>query len=133
MNPMPRAGSRRPATGPATRREYFLDALRERRNTINIGDSWLFSPDVAAAAHVSRRTIKVQSGAVLLLASDGFLTLASDYGAYSPDSLMQAAIDRGLDVLGEELRAIENTDADGAKFPRFKTSDDSTALLLKVT
>ena len=117
----------------ATDRQHHIDVLRARRNRINSGDYWLFSPDVAAASHVSRRMVKVQPGAHLLLASDGFLALASDYGAYSVDSLMQACLDRGVDVLGEELRAIEDGDARGEKFSRFKTSDDATALLLKVS
>jgi len=46
---------------------------------------------------------------------------------------MAAAMSRGLAVLGEELRAIEAGDSGGDKFPRFKKSDDATALLLKVT
>ena len=69
----------------------------------------------------------------MLLASDGFLALASDYGAYSADSLMAAAMAKGLKALGEELRAIEAGDAGGDKFPRFKKSDDATALLLKIS
>jgi hypothetical protein len=116
----------------ATDRQHHIDVLRARRNRINSGDYWLFSPDAAAASHVSRRVVKVRPGAQLLLASDGFLALASDYGAYSADSLMQACLDRGVDVLGEELRAIEDGDARGEKFPRFKKSDDATALLLAV-
>jgi hypothetical protein len=116
----------------ATDRARHMDVLRSRRNQINSGDYWLFSPDAGAASHVSRRIVKVQPGAHLLLASDGFLALASDYGAYSADSLMQACLDRGVDVLGEELRAIEDGDARGEKFPRFKKSDDATALLLAV-
>ena len=32
----------------------------------------------------------------------------------------------------QELRAIENEDALGEKFARFKKSDDSTALLLEI-
>jgi len=67
----------------------------------------------------------------LLLATDGFLALASDYGAYGVDGLMAAAMDKGLAVLGEELRAIEAGDAGGDTFPRFKKSDDATALLLR--
>jgi hypothetical protein len=43
-----------------------------------------------------------------------------------------AALDKGLAALGDELRAIEAGDATGAKFPRFKKSDDATALLLKL-
>ncbi len=115
---------------PSTDRAQFIDALRATRNRINSGSYWLFSPDVNAASHVSRRIIRCAPGAMLLLASDGFLALASDYGAYSADTLMAAAQDKGLAALGEELRAIEAGDASGAKFPRFKTSDDATALLL---
>jgi hypothetical protein len=113
-------------------RQEFIGALRRRRNRINSGDSWLFSPDVKAAAHAARRVIKVAPTSHLLLATDGFLALASDYGAYSADSLMAAALDKGLVALGEELRAIEANDTSGDKFPRFKKSDDATALLLRL-
>jgi hypothetical protein len=111
-------------------RQEFIGALRRRRNRINSGDSWLFSPNVKAAAHVSRRVMKTASH--LLLATDGFLALATDYGAYSADSLMAAALNKGLVALGQELRAIEADDAGGDKFPRFKKSDDATALLLRI-
>jgi hypothetical protein len=114
-------------------RPEFLDALRGARNRINSGSTWLFSPDVKAASHAARRVVKALPGTLLLLASDGFLALASDYGAYGADSLMNAAVKNGLKALGEELRAIEAGDAGGDKFPRFKKSDDATALLLRLT
>ena len=114
-------------------RPEFLGMLRSARNRINSGNSWLFSPEVKAASHVSRRVLKVVPGTALLLASDGFLALASDYGAYSADSLMTAALSKGFKALGEELRAIEAGDAGGDRFPRFKKSDDATALLLRVS
>ena len=114
-------------------RPEFIGALRSSRNRINSGAYWLFSPDARAAAHVSRRAIKASPGAMLLLATDGFLALASDYGAYSADGLMAAALSKGLAGLGEELRAIEAGDVGGDKFPRFKKSDDATAILLKIS
>jgi hypothetical protein len=117
---------------PATERQHHMEGLRARRNQINSGNYWLFSPEPKAAAHVSRRVVKLAPGALILLASDGFLALASDYGAYNTDTLLAAAQNKGLAALGEELRAIEAGDADGVKFPRFKKSDDSTALLLKL-
>lgn len=120
-----------PASGLS--RPEFLGALRATRNRVNSGSSWLFSPDAKAASHASRRIVKTAPGTRLLLASDGFLALASDYGAYGADSLMQAAVEKGLEALGEELRAIEAGDAVGDKFPRFKKSDDATALLLRLT
>jgi hypothetical protein len=113
-------------------RQEFIGTLRAARNRINSGNDWLFSPDVKAASHVSRRVMKTASGSTVLLATDGFLALASDYGAYSADSLMAAAMSNGLAALGEELRAIEAGDGGGDKFPRFKKSDDATALLLKM-
>jgi hypothetical protein len=120
-----------PASG--LRRPEFIDALRAARNRINSGNNWLFSPDVRAASHVSRRMVKAQPGSTVLLATDGLVALVSDYGAYSTDGLMAAALDKGLAALGEELRAIEAGDVGGDKFPRFKKSDDATGLLLRVT
>jgi hypothetical protein len=120
-----------PASGLS--RPEFIDSLRANRNRINSGTAWLFSPDVGAASHASRRVVKAAPGSIVLLASDGFLALASDYGAYSADTLMTAAMTRGLKALGEELRAIEAGDAGGDRFPRFKKSDDATALLLKLS
>jgi Protein phosphatase 2C len=120
-----------PASG--INRPEFLVPLRAARNRINSGTYWLFSPDVKAAAHVSRRIVKAAPGSVILLASDGLLALASDYGAYNADSLMAAAMEKGLAALGEELRAIEAGDAGGDRFPRFKKSDDATGLLLKLS
>jgi hypothetical protein len=120
-----------PAAG--INRPEFLTVLRSSRNRINSGEYWLFSPDVKAATHASRRVVKVAPGSTILLASDGLLALASDYGAYNADSLMAAAMGKGLKALGEELRAIEAGDALGDKFPRFKKSDDATGLLLKLS
>ncbi len=106
--------------------------LRAARNRINSGRNWLFSPDVRAAGHVSRHHLSLQKDALLLIASDGFLALVSDYGAYSIQALMAAAVAKGLAALGAELRAIEDQDPLGEKFPRFKKSDDATAVLLRV-
>ena len=106
--------------------------LRAARNRINAGKNWLFSPDVRAASHVSHQTLSLEAGTSLLIASDGFLALATDYDAYDAAGLMAAAKSKGLAALGQELRAIEDSDATGTQFSRFKKSDDATALLLKV-
>jgi serine/threonine protein phosphatase PrpC len=113
-------------------REEFLPALRASRNRVNTGSEWLLAPDAACAAHAKSAQSDVGADSVLLLASDGFLALASDYQRYSPGALFDAAQEKGLQALGEELRAIETADPGGVQFPRFKTSDDATALLLRV-
>jgi serine/threonine protein phosphatase PrpC len=106
--------------------------LRAARNRINSDGNWLFSPDVRAAKHAARQTVTVREGARLLLASDGFLALVSDYDAYDIAGVMEAISTKGLAALGEELRAIEKNDATGTRFFRFKASDDATALLLQL-
>ena len=110
----------------------YLPLLRSERNRMNSGKRWAFSPDPRAAEHVHEANVQAAQGSHLLLASDGFLALVSDYGAYKSDALFQKALKDGLGGLGEQLRAIEEADAEGRKFPRFKKSDDATAVLLKL-
>ena len=113
-------------------RQEFIGHLRKARNFVNSGGNWLFSPDHRAADHVSHQLIAAPPEGQLLLASDGFLALVGDYGAYDAASLMTAARDKGLAALGQELRAIEEADPLGDKYARFKKSDDATAVLLKI-
>jgi serine/threonine protein phosphatase PrpC len=125
-----RASDRGPAE-PAVRDEY-LPALRMSRNLVNTGDEWLFAPDATCASHAKSAETEVAPGTTVLLASDGFLALMSDYGRYTPEQLYAAAQAEGLQKLGQELRAIELADSKGFAFPRFKSSDDATALLLRI-
>jgi serine/threonine protein phosphatase PrpC len=120
--------------GPAAAgvRDRFLPALRASRNRVNTGDEWLFAPDAGCAEHAKQARVKIAAGAHVLLASDGFLALASDYDPYTPETLLAAAEVHGLSALGKELRMIEAADPDGLKFPRFKRSDDATAILLAI-
>lgn len=120
-----------PAAG--INRPEYLAALRKVRNYTNSEKGhWAFAPEMAAADHVSRQDYAAPAGSLLLLASDGFLALASDYERYDGESLIRAAEERGLEMLGEELREIETGDPEGKRFARFKTHDDATAILLRV-
>jgi protein phosphatase 2C-like protein len=110
----------------------YLPLLRRERNRMNSGKRWAFSPDPKAAEHVNAAHVQAEKGAHLMLASDGFLALVSDYGAYRPEALFAAALKKGLAPLGEELRLIEDNDPEGREFPRFKKSDDATAVLLQL-
>ena len=85
----------------------------------------------ASAAGMTYRRAAVAAGDELLLMSDGFSALIDAYNAHTPDSLFAAVRQRGLAALAIELRAIEAGDA-GSRFPRFKRSDDATALWLRI-
>ncbi len=115
-------------------RAEFLPHIQAARNKVNTrAGGWLFSPDRRAADHASFRRVAAPVGTLVLLSTDGFLALASDYGAYDAHSLVAAAQTKGLKVLGEELRAIEEGDVEGRRYPRLKKSDDATAVLLRLT
>ncbi|MEZ6022224.1 MAG: hypothetical protein R3C16_02145 [Hyphomonadaceae bacterium] len=88
--------------------------------------------DPTCAAHARTWSLDLARPAHLLLMTDGFAALADQYGAYDAAGLVRAALHKGLQELGRELRAIENADAGGAQHPRFKKSDDATALLLRL-
>lgn len=113
-------------------REEFLPALRAARNLVNTDKAgYLFGPEVIAADHTHAKRIEASPRTHVLLVSDGFLALASDYGRYDIAGLIEAAKKDGLPTLMRELRDIEDNDPDGRQFPRFKKSDDATAVLVK--
>lgn len=120
-----------PAAGVA--RAEYLPSLRRARNFVNTAEGgYLFGPNPAAAEHVHHEEIVAPPGTLALLATDGFLALVSEYARYDLDGLIAAAQSRGFEALGEELRAIEEGDPEGRQYPRFKKSDDATALLVRV-
>lgn len=109
-----------------------LRATRERQNTPESGVWTLGLVDVAAR-NIFSTTLQASDYDAALLCSDGFASLVDTYRAYTPDTLVQAASANGLTRLCEEIRQIEReVDPDGARYPRFKQSDDATALFTKI-
>jgi serine/threonine protein phosphatase PrpC len=108
-----------------------LRALRARHNMAG-GDYWVFGLQPECADHARVWTLPLKRPAHVLLCTDGFSTLVDRYRVYDAAGLVRAALDKGLQELGREIRAIETADAAGAQHPRFKRSDDATALLLRV-
>jgi len=112
--------------GTGGNRPEFLPALRQARERLNTVGKWVFSPDPEAAEHVGQRRVAAPKGSILLLASDGFPgaghRLRSPHTAHT---LMHKAIAKGLGILADELREIEDADPQGHKHPRFKKSDDA--------
>ena len=60
------------------------------------------------------------------------VALVDSYQRHDADSLFDAVRTEGLAALGADLRAIEQDDAACLRFPRFKVSDDATALWLRI-
>jgi hypothetical protein len=122
------------ADKPLLRRTATIEMLRALRNAINRpGSQWTFGIDPACADHARAWSFPLKRPAHLLLMTDGYSALVDRYHAYDAAALVRAVIERGLQELAREVRAIETADAGGAKHPRFKASDDATALLMRLT
>jgi hypothetical protein len=75
--------------------------------------------------------VPLPPGTNVLLTSDGLSALVDLYRHLDAKALMETALLSGLEPLAGAARHIETeVDPDGQRFPRFKTSDDATALLL---
>jgi hypothetical protein len=113
--------------------DKYLPLFRAGRDKVNTSaGEWVFSPVAAASEHTFRARYRAPVGALLLLCSDGFLALASAYDAIPTSALVAAARDEGLKALGDRLRAVEESDPEGRNYPRFKKSDDATAVLARL-
>lgn len=121
------------ADKPLLRRTETIQMLRRMRAELNReGASWAFCLDPACAEQARAWAFQLARPAHVLLMTDGFAALADRYRAYDVAGLVRAALEKGLQELGRELRAIEHEDAGGAAHPRFKKSDDATALLMRL-
>lgn len=127
------AGARGNRLGIESIRETVMPQLRASRAKVNTPEGyWLLGPDPRAAAHVVKSQLRIGAGAMVMLMTDGFYALIEDYKIYDDAGLIKAALGKGLKTLGDELREIELNDPLGKRFPRMKTSDDATALLVRV-
>ena len=108
-----------------------VEHLRAQRAE-TVASAMVFGIDPACAANARVQAVALAWPAYVLLATDGFSSLVDVYAAHTPESLMAEAHTSGLAALAMQLRAIEATDPSGGAFPRWKTSDDATAVLLRL-
>lgn len=112
------------------------DELRRRRALYNQpgGSVWTLGAEPLAADHIVETALPIAAPLRGLLCTDGFAALVDLYGRHDAGSLVRAAAGDGLVPLLAELRRIEKReDPDRALYPRFKISDDATAVLFEVT
>jgi len=98
--------------------------LEDRRVSRGKAGHKALSPFAAASAAITHYAeVPIAPGDELLLMSDGFASLVTDYGAYTAQGLAHAVRAKGLGALAQEVRSIEHADAACLQFPRFKVSD----------
>lgn len=106
-----------------------LDSLRRQRDR---PERKVLGVERAAAAAMRRARFDCAIGDDLLLMSDGFAALIDVYRLYDEAGVLAALATTGLAGLATRLRDVEREDAAALRFPRFKQSDDATALWLRV-
>ncbi len=123
------------APGSTIRTPEVLEHLRKVRDLANTeAGYWVFAADPEPAKRARVHEVPLgPGGATALLLTDGLDALVANYGRTDAAGLVAAARERGLAALVDEVRHVERVeDADRKRFPRFKQSDDATAILVEV-
>ena len=106
---------------------------KSNRRFANVdGGYWVIDPTPRWLGHVQFTQIDAGSDLTILGMSDGFRRLIDLYGRYDDQGLFDAARDKGLSAMLQELRAVEFGDPDAKIYPRLKLADDATAFLARV-
>lgn len=93
---------------------------------------WILEFNTEALDNALYEKISLNGDIKLLMTSDGFSAIADRYNYISMEDLIYEAKNRGLDSLCKELRAVEERDYKGIKYPRFKKSDDASAIYVEL-
>jgi hypothetical protein len=119
--------------GAMLRSPEVVKALRESRDGFNTGRGrWVLGLEPEAVKHMGRAVMRRSGSVAGLLMSDGYSALELKYRRYDAEALLAASAERGLAAMGAELRRIEEVeDPEGRRWPRFKRSDDATAVLFR--
>jgi hypothetical protein len=110
-----------------------ISRLRDARMAVNTPRGrWLLGLVPESAANLQIARFPLNCPAEILLMTDGFSALELKYGRRDAAGMIGDARRLGLAALGAELRRIEEfEDPDGRLWPRFKRSDDATAVLAR--
>ncbi|NML07743.1 protein phosphatase 2C domain-containing protein [Sphingomonas sp. G-3-2-10] len=107
----------------------ILESLRARRGRPGIR---ILSVEPEMMAHLETMRVPCAPGDELLLMTDGFAAPVDSYGVLDEEGLAALLETEGLAGLALRLRSIEIEDSACTRFPRFKASDDATALWLRI-
>jgi hypothetical protein len=111
--------------------EAVWKQIRENREMLNRPDGyWVVSPRRPWAGQELRFETRIEAGQPVVLATDGFMRLVDVFEKYS-DATLHAALAAGRGAaLVQELRELEWGDLMAGAYPRVKTHDDATVLVI---
>jgi len=116
---------------PANMRAAILESLRMRRRMMNEPDGYpIFSIHEETTRHLQLRRMEIAPGHIVLC-SDGLFRWVDIYREGSAAEFAVACI-QDISGMLAQVREIENADADCTRFPRLKSQDDATGIVLRV-
>ncbi|BAJ30636.1 MULTISPECIES: protein phosphatase 2C domain-containing protein [Kitasatospora] len=111
------------------RRALLATAQRRAMNTSD--GYWVAGPDPAAAAHALTGSAPWPALRRAALLTDGAARPVDDFATTDWPGLLDLLDTGGPQALIDHTRALERTDPHHTRWPRPKTHDDATALLLR--
>lgn len=113
-------------------RKKILPLLRLNREKMNTKNGYsVLSTCLDSINYVKTTTFGTKSGDKLLLATDGFDAIYKKYKACQIEDFFNKN-SKSLQEILNLLRTIENNDSKLLKYPRLKTHDDATAVLVEL-
>jgi hypothetical protein len=120
-----------PDEDPWPRLKPFIRSLRQFANAAN-GYS-IVHPTLNWHSRVKRQVNSAQTIRHLLAMSDGLYRFVDVFKVFSSGPLLRRAVKDGLAPLCAQLRDLENADDRCVIYPRVKTHDDASAVLVTLT
>lgn len=108
-------------------------AAAQRRYCNQPGGYWVAGADANAAAHALVGAVPTRDVHRFALLTDGAARLAAPFGLLHWSSLLDMLANTGPAALIRQTRRAEAEDPSGARWPRYKQSDDATALYGRVS
>lgn len=120
----------------AAYKEALLQAYHHVFAYLNNGKEggwYAAAQDGAVVREALRGTLPVAAGSMILLMSDGFTRAVDTLDIYADWKSLAGAVRRnGLQHVLSAIRAAEQADADGQRYPRSSRHDDATALWVQL-
>lgn len=109
--------------------------LTKNRQEMNREDSyWIFDPTGVGIPHGITAQFALKDIENVALTSDGFFAYYDSYSLTdSIPSFLNSMKHMSLQFIMEQMRSVEGKDSDLRKFPRFKISDDATAVYAEIS
>lgn len=104
------------------------DAVRALRNSP--GGFWVAEADPDAADHALTRTLPRRHLEALILATDGVSCGVDDYDLFTWPEALRLARAQGAAAVLDAVRAAEESDPRGTRWPRVKRHDDQAMALV---